>query len=460
MVPRIASRGGSFQGAGMYYLHDKQANTSDRVAWTETHNLPTNDPDKAIKWMAYTAMSADELKRSSGVKPTGRKAQKGSVYSYSLAWHPDQDPDEAHMKIQAKETLKLLGLEDHESIVVAHQETDHDHIHVIVNLVHPESGKTAKLYKDHIKLSEWAQEYEISTNQIYCQDRIDNNLKRKEAQHKSDTEAQPTSEFVKYREKKVSQSDLVRSLYERSDSGKAFKDALERHKLTLAKGDRRGFVLVDEKGKVFSLSRQLKGQRASDIKARLSDIKELGFAKSLSIERMRLSTNVYSDKNIALTFPSNRKEENEMTISNMDVRLSAIQSNLLLKRIEYDRSANRRIQEKEEELDDFYGVKLLQAKIKALQTEINKIENKKISIFKNTKDLQERLKRTLDDLKQVKWRKGEQMDKVRLEIEKKRPEKYDEKKWKKHLSNENVQPTPVNVKKQKRNDNKHGYDPR
>ncbi|MBB4375253.1 hypothetical protein GGD63_008102 [Bradyrhizobium sp. cir1] len=45
MVPKVAGKGRSFMGAGMYYLHDKKAETSERVAFTYTVNLPTRDPE-------------------------------------------------------------------------------------------------------------------------------------------------------------------------------------------------------------------------------------------------------------------------------------------------------------------------------------------------------------------------------------------------------------------------------
>jgi hypothetical protein len=52
MVPHVAERGHSFSGTGKYYFHDKQAATSEWVAWTETLNLPTRDPAKTMKCMA------------------------------------------------------------------------------------------------------------------------------------------------------------------------------------------------------------------------------------------------------------------------------------------------------------------------------------------------------------------------------------------------------------------------
>ena len=91
MVPREAGRGRSFKGAGLYYLHDKDALTSERVAFTHTENVPTNDPEKALKWMAWTAIHAEDLKRESGSAMTGRACGK-PVFTFSLSWHPEQEP--------------------------------------------------------------------------------------------------------------------------------------------------------------------------------------------------------------------------------------------------------------------------------------------------------------------------------------------------------------------------------
>ena len=62
MVPDIAKKGHSFNGAFAYYLHDKGADTAERVDWTETRNLMTDDPQAAKQVMIATALQADELK--------------------------------------------------------------------------------------------------------------------------------------------------------------------------------------------------------------------------------------------------------------------------------------------------------------------------------------------------------------------------------------------------------------
>lgn len=249
MVPRVAQRGHSFKSAGLYYLHDKQADTSERVAWTHTLNLPTDDAEKAMKWMAFTAKNADYLKQEAGVKSTGRKASSGCVYSYSLAWHPDESPEKDYMKLKALETLELLGLKEHEAVFVAHNETDHDHVHVIVNLIHPETGKTAVVYKDQYLLSTWAENYEKEKGQVYCEERVLNNERR---QGRGDKE-----KLSKHKEEQLERARLFHDMYVSSDSGQAFRAALLDKGYHLAAGDRRDYVIIDESGRHHSLSRHL-----------------------------------------------------------------------------------------------------------------------------------------------------------------------------------------------------------
>ena len=147
MIPNIET-GKSFRGAQLYYLHDKRQNgeaerlTSDRVAWVETLNLPTGDPERAWRIMAHTALAQAELKAAAGVKATGRKLTK-PVFAYSLAWHPDEKPTKAEQLEAARASLEAQGLEEHQAIILCHDDEPQAHVHVIVNRVHPGTGKAA-----------------------------------------------------------------------------------------------------------------------------------------------------------------------------------------------------------------------------------------------------------------------------------------------------------------------------
>lgn len=63
---------------------------------------------------------------------------------------------------------------------------------------------------------------------------------------------------------------VAQSCWQASDSGPAFSRALEEHGCFLARGDRRGHVIIDHDGEVHSLSRVL-SLKTKDVKARLGD---------------------------------------------------------------------------------------------------------------------------------------------------------------------------------------------
>ncbi len=274
MVPRIAQRGYSFKGAGLYYLHDKGAMTSERVGVTLTLNVTSRTPEGALKEMAWTDMHKNDLRAASGSR-AGRKASAGNVYSYSLAWAIGETPSVEDMEAAAMQTLKALGLQEHQALMVEHKDTEHVHIHVIANLVHPQTGRVANVYKDQLTLSKWAQDYEERTGRVHCAARVENNAAREEGA------------YVKHKDNPAAHAPSIEELYASCDSGKAFRNALEEVGYRLGRGDRRGFIVMDQSGKIHSLSRQLKGQRAKDIKAYMSDldISSLPSAKELEEEQ-------------------------------------------------------------------------------------------------------------------------------------------------------------------------------
>ncbi len=91
MIPRVAKLGTGFAGAGMYYMHDKRpdleeqkdaqksenkrpsaaeyfltdkgpAQSADRVGFTATRNLSTEEPLTAMRQMAFTAAHAHDIR--------------------------------------------------------------------------------------------------------------------------------------------------------------------------------------------------------------------------------------------------------------------------------------------------------------------------------------------------------------------------------------------------------------
>ena len=128
MVVKMSSPGRSFGGVADYCLHDPRMpgeahhpESAERVEWTETRNLATSEGERAGRIMAATAEASPELKRLAGVAATGRKLEK-PVCHYSLSWAKDEKPDRQEMRWAAQESLKALGMERHQALVVSHRD--------------------------------------------------------------------------------------------------------------------------------------------------------------------------------------------------------------------------------------------------------------------------------------------------------------------------------------------------
>lgn len=209
MVPKVAAKGTSFKGAGLYYLYDKKANTAERVVFTHTENLATNDPEIALKMMAHTAMNQNQIKAASGAARTGRKLTY-PVYTYSLSWAPDEEPSQEQMIAAGQETLKALGLDGHEVLMVAHNDEPHPHVHLIVNRVHPEHGRAAALSNDHLALSRWAEAYEKEQGKIRCDQRVINNEARRKGLFVKDRRSLGPVHFYQWRRERLKRAQAAR----------------------------------------------------------------------------------------------------------------------------------------------------------------------------------------------------------------------------------------------------------
>lgn len=252
MVPKITRGGSSFKGAFCYYLHDKGADTRDRIEWVYTDNMLTSDPEKAWKVMAYTARSQERLKAASGQSRAGRKLEK-PVFAFSLAWHPEQSPNPEHMLATARAAVGILGLTEHEAVYVAHRDEPQKHVHVIVNRVHPITGMAGDIRNSKRKFSDFAREYEQTHGKIYCARRETNFNKRQ------------NGEPTRYCDPHIQEA------WNTTQYGRDFVAALAAKGYRLAHGRKR-LVVIDPHGKTHNPVRNLKGVRAVEFLARLRDL--------------------------------------------------------------------------------------------------------------------------------------------------------------------------------------------
>ncbi|WP_103028201.1 relaxase/mobilization nuclease domain-containing protein [Salinibacter altiplanensis] len=119
------SIGGDFGGLARYLVGEDLTSESDRVSYVGGQHLFKNDPEWALMQMRDTAAASGRTQ-----KP---------VYHISTSF-PGKDETTREERLWAmKEILRDLGLEEHQALFVEHEDTHYDHLHAMVNRVHPET---------------------------------------------------------------------------------------------------------------------------------------------------------------------------------------------------------------------------------------------------------------------------------------------------------------------------------
>ncbi len=171
MIVRILSRGKSFKGLATYLTRDPNAKTDERVAWTHTLNCANDHVHSAVSEMVWTARDAELLKQEAGVRAGGR-ATEHTVKHLSLNWAPEDNPTREHMIATTEDFLRHMKWHEHQAVIVAHQDKEYKHVHVMLNSVHPETGLKLDDNFDHRRAQAWALQYEKEQGRIYCEQRL------------------------------------------------------------------------------------------------------------------------------------------------------------------------------------------------------------------------------------------------------------------------------------------------
>lgn len=128
MLVNVVPPTNDFHALARYLVEgDSKPPNPKRVAWTLAHNLPTNDPELAAKLMTATAQLS--------------KRCKNAAYHAMIAWAPDEKPTPEMMQAIALKTLELAGLAEHQALIMGHGDKPHDHLHMLINRVHPVTGR-------------------------------------------------------------------------------------------------------------------------------------------------------------------------------------------------------------------------------------------------------------------------------------------------------------------------------
>lgn len=194
MIVRIHSAGKSFKGLGTYLTHDPDAKTAERVGWTHTLNLAHDHVLSAVDEMLWTARDAELLKQEAGIRAGGRSSEN-AVKHVSLNWSPEEAPTREQMIEAAEGFLLHMKWQDHQALLVAHEDKEHAHVHMMLNAIHPVTGLHLDDSFERRRAQAWALEYERENGRIFCEQRLENVAER---------EAAPTRPaWMAFREKEI-----------------------------------------------------------------------------------------------------------------------------------------------------------------------------------------------------------------------------------------------------------------
>lgn len=202
---------------------------------------------------------------------------KATEYLYSLSISPPSKLAREQYFEAIAAIEHRLSLTGQPRAVVFHVKPDErgisrEHCHVVWSRIDIENMRAIHMAHDRRKLMdlacELARKYGLE---------LPPGLKAWEAKQKHEKEkleptlaekaqAEATGITPEQRRKEIT------AAYEASDTAEAFRDALEEKGYVLAKGDKRGFVVVDKCGDVHSLTRYINGHKAGTIKKKLAPL--------------------------------------------------------------------------------------------------------------------------------------------------------------------------------------------
>lgn len=172
IAKRIAARTGGHGFAGLArYVVDAQGRP-DPAAWTRTADyiLDTAHGGAKVSGARATNCGADDpadaalavlaIQDAYDHRP-GRKSKRERDYHLVISFPPGERPDPAVLREVEDRLVAAIGFADHQRLSAVHNDTEHLHIHVAINKVHPGTLRNVEPYFDKQRLMETCEALEI-----------------------------------------------------------------------------------------------------------------------------------------------------------------------------------------------------------------------------------------------------------------------------------------------------------
>lgn len=210
------------------------------------------------------------------------KGTRCKQFLFSLSLNPPEGErvDIVHFEAAVDMVEKKLGLEDQPRAVVFHEKEGRRHAHAVWSRIDVETMTAKNLPHTKNRLMEVSKELYLQHGWDMPKGMVDRELRNPLNFNRAEWQ----------QAKRVGQDPrmikaMIKDAWESSDSQQALTSALEEKGFYLARGDRRGVVVVDYQGEVYALSRWA-GVKAKDVKARFPEMHRLS---SVQERRERIS---------------------------------------------------------------------------------------------------------------------------------------------------------------------------
>ncbi|MDE1152825.1 MAG: relaxase/mobilization nuclease domain-containing protein [Micavibrio sp.] len=213
---------------------------------------------------------------------------KQFLFSVSLSPPETADVTVEDFEAAIEEIEKKMGLIDQPRIIVFHEKNGRRHCHAVWSRIDSEKLVAVNLAHFKRKLMEISAMLFLKHGW-----KLPKGFKRKADKSPLSMTRQEYRQAVRLAEDPQALKVMFKAAWEQSDSKATFIRALEENGLLLARGDKRGFIAIDVKGGIYSLSRWIDiGTR--DLKARLGapeTLPDIGQAKAFLASRMTENLN-------------------------------------------------------------------------------------------------------------------------------------------------------------------------
>lgn len=160
-----------------------------------------------------------------------------------------------------------LGLTGQPRAIAFHtgEKTGHEHMHIAWSRIDQDSMTARRLPYFKFRLKEVSRELEIKLNLTRVRNEVEGPIRYAPTRAEDEQARRLGVDIRKTRQ-------AIRDSYDRSDCGRSFENALAQQGLILAKGEKRDYLVIDEKGGMHALGKRILGVTAREIREKLSDI--------------------------------------------------------------------------------------------------------------------------------------------------------------------------------------------